>query len=113
MKNVDLSGIKYIGGDIVEELVTQNVKEYERKSRRFKKLNLINDELPKVDLVFCRDCLVHLSFDEIFRSLGNIFKSDSKYLLTTTFPEKAKNYDIATGQWRALNLELPLPSDSG
>jgi len=63
--------------------------------------------LPKVDLIFVRDCLVHLSYDDIFKALDNICKSDSQYLLATTFTERTRNNNIATGQWRTLNLQIP------
>lgn len=107
MKNVDLSHVNYIGADIVNELVEKNSEQYERNNLSFQKLDLITDKLPEVDLIFCRDCLVHLSFDNIFLALKNICDSQSKYLLTTTFTERRTNQDIATGNWRTLNLELP------
>lgn len=114
MKTVDLGGIDYLGADIVGELIQQNNELHGRGGIRFQKMDLINDELPRVDLVFCRDCLVHLSFDDILRALNNVCASRSKYLLTTTFTERSANLDISTGQWRVLNLErapfrLPAP----
>lgn len=107
MKSVDLHGIDYMGADIVEELVQKNKGKYTSERIRFQHLNIIKDNLPKVDLVFCRDCLVHLSFVDVFLALDNICNSQSQYILTTTFTERKDNDDIATGQWRALNLETP------
>ncbi|MCI5193340.1 MAG: class I SAM-dependent methyltransferase [Candidatus Electrothrix sp. AU1_5] len=106
MKNVDFVGIDYTGADIVNELIEKNIEQYQRHGVHFQTLNLITDELPKVDLVFCRDCLVHLSFEDIFCALKNLCNSQSKYILTTTFTRRTDNHDIATGQWRTLNLEL-------
>ena len=105
MKHVDLEGIDYNGADIVTDLIQQN-KRYETSNIHFCKLNLIDDKLPKVDLVFCRDCLVHLSFKDTFLALHNICGSGSTYLLTTTFTNRQLNHDIATGHWRPLNLEV-------
>lgn len=104
MKHVALEGIDYTGADIVADLIQQN-KQYENPSIHFRKINLIEDELPKVDLVFCRDCLVHLSYENAFIALRNICDSGSTYLLTTTFTRRQHNQNIATGQWRMLNLE--------
>lgn len=104
MKHVELAGIDYIGGDIVADLTSRN-QQYETSNIHFRQLNLLQDKLPKVDLVFCRDCLVHLSFKDAFVALHNICDSGSKYLLTTTFTQHQVNRDIATGQWRMLNLE--------
>jgi SAM-dependent methyltransferase len=106
MKNVDLKGVNYIGADIVEEIIKENKSNSHRGNISFQKLNLAADELPKVDLIFCRDCLVHFSFGDIRNALQNICRSDSSYLLTTTFTARPGNHDIMTGQWRPINLEL-------
>jgi hypothetical protein len=106
MGHVDLAGIDYIGADIVMDLIRRN-SQYEAPNVHFCKLNLIDDELPRVDLVFCRDCLVHMSFRDAFIALHSICDGGSTYLLTTTFTSRPHNRDIATGQWRTLNLEIP------
>lgn len=106
MRNVDLSGIDYTGADVVDELIMVNTQLYARDGVRFQKINLLKDHLPKAHLVLCRDCLVHFSFEDILHALANICNSDIEFLLTTTFPERKENRDIATGQWRVLNLEV-------
>jgi hypothetical protein len=104
MSRVDLDGVDYTGADIVDALVRQN-QQQARAGVRFRRLNLITDRLPRVDLILCRDCLVHLPFADAFSALNNICRSGSEYLLTTTFPTRADNEDIETGDWRPLNLE--------
>ncbi len=106
MKLVDLR-VPYVGADIVSELVDRNRRDYGNKFRTFAHLDMIQDKLPKADLVLCRDGLVHLSFVHIWSSLTNIKASGSTYLLTTTFISRADNEDIPTGAWRPLNLERP------
>lgn len=106
MKSVDLQHCDYTGADIVEELVQKNQERYARDGVRFQYANLIEDHLPRVDLVFCRDCLVHFSFADVLSALESVCKSQSEYLLTTTFTGMRDNRDIVTGQWRAINLEL-------
>lgn len=106
MQKVDLSKIHYTGADIVEELIDKNKEDHKDKSNiEFKVLDLINDPLPKSDIIIVRDCLVHLSFADIFKALENIRSSGSKYLLTTTFPKHPVNYNITTGEWRTVNLQ--------
>ena len=105
IKEIDLSIEKYIGGDIVAELIQVNNEKYEKQGVSFKQLNLLSDELPDVDLLFCRDCLVHLSFDDNSKAMANIKKSNIKYLMATTFPNVEQNDNIITGRWRKLNLE--------
>jgi hypothetical protein len=99
--------IEYIGGDIVDGLTRNNQERYGSKSKRFINLDILQDELPKVDLVFCRDCLVHFSYQHIFRAFKSIKSSGSTYLLTTTFVGKERNENIPTGAWRPINLQLP------
>ena len=106
MKLLELD-VDYIGGDIVAELVRENQRRYGDARRRFVHLDLLQDELPRADLVLCRDCLVHLSFEHIRQALANIRKSGCRYLLTTTFVDRDANADILTGLWRPVNLQLP------
>ena len=106
MKKVDLTGVDYIGADIVESLIDSNQHLYGLNNVKFLTLDVTNSELPNVDLIFCRDCLVHLSFKDIYRALINIKKSRSKYLIITSFFNTKINKDIITGEWRKLNFEL-------
>jgi hypothetical protein len=107
MQQVALEDIKYWGGDIVPELITHNQQQYGSAEREFMLLDLMHDALPKADLIFCRDCLVHLSLADIQLALENIKRTEATWLLTTHFPEEAANKDIDTGGWRPLNFCLP------
>lgn len=107
MKEVNLDDLNYIGADIVSALVENNKIQYSHDRRTFVQLNLLSDPLPYVDVIFCRDCLVHFSFADIFEALKNFQASGSRYLMTTTFPLQPVNYEISTGGWRPLNLLLP------
>lgn len=107
MKRIDLDGISYHGADIVEEVIKNNTKRYASKNIKFSSIDIINDTLPKSDLIMVRDCLVHLSTDKVFKALKNIKNSKSKYLLTTNFTWKhiINNNEIKTGGWRRINFE--------
>lgn len=96
---------RYIGVDIVPELISLNRQKYKNEGKEFLHRDISKDSLPRVDLILCRDCLVHLSFREIFSCLRNFKKTGSKYLLTTTFTALQSNEDILTGDWRPLNLQ--------
>ena len=106
LKEVNLDIYMYTGADIVEELVEASNKNYGNERRKFVKLDMTTDALPTADLILCRDCWVHLSFADIFRSIKNIKNSNSKYLLTTTDPKLDENVDTYTGDWRAINLQI-------
>ena len=107
MQHVELKGIKYIGGDIVDKVINANNSQFSSDSISFRELDVINDFLPKVDLILCRDLLVHLKNQQITAALKNIKKSGSKYLLTTSFKNTTTNQDNGIiGFWRTINLEL-------
>lgn len=106
MNMVDLGNTEYTGMDIVEPLIKSNNEKFNIDGVQFKVGNLISDKLPKVDVIFCRDCLVHLSFEDINKALSNMRMSGSRYLLTTTFTDRDTNKNIETGSWRTLNLRL-------
>ncbi len=107
MNNLSLEGTRYVGADIVKEIIQKNSSMHEKENVRFQHLDLITDKLPEVDLILCRDCLVHFSYNNIVSALMNICNSGAKYLLTTTFTERTENCDINTGAWRPLNLLIP------
>ena len=107
MEHVDLTGIEYIGGDIVPSIVEQNQRLYASESRRFARLDLTRDLLPSADVLLCRDCLVHLSYANIRAVLANIARSNIRFLLMTSFPGRRDNYDVADGDWRTLDFQAP------
>lgn len=106
MRLIDLD-IDYIGADIVEKLIKKNQITFGNSRKTFQTLNIFEDNLPKVDLVLCRDCLVHFSNADIFRTFRNIKRSGSTYLLTTTMVKRAINRNIITGEFRPINLQKP------
>lgn len=115
MKEVPLPGIRYVGMDIVPDLIERNRELYSDHSREFRQGDITRGPLPKADAIFCRDALVHLSEADVFSALRTFKNSGSTYLITTTFPAQMANVEIATGQWRPLNLEqapfhLPTPA---
>ncbi len=108
MSRVDLDGVDYLGADIVEALVQRNQQTYGNLPNvRFEVLDLLTDELPRMDLILVRDCLVHFSNQNIMMALQNIRRSGCTYLLTTTFSKLPQNKDIITGEWHPINLQLP------
>ncbi|MDB9347426.1 class I SAM-dependent methyltransferase [Nodularia spumigena] len=115
MSKTDLKIDSYVGIDIVSEIIDMNQQKYTKEGVKFIVLDIINDNLPKADLILCRDCLVHLSCKQIKNAILNFKQSGSTYLLTTTYPNLLeKNKDILTGEWRPLDLEkspfyLPKP----
>ncbi|GBR74567.1 putative methyltransferase, partial [Candidatus Termititenax aidoneus] len=104
MQEVNKEDIIYIGGDIVQEIIAQNKQKYAHGNISFAVLDITSDVLPQVDMIFCKDCLQHLSYANVRKALLNFQKSKSRYLLTTTYPLTLRNWDILDGDCRPLNL---------
>lgn len=97
---------KYIGVDVVPEIIEQNKRFYRAGNISFLNLDITVDPLPQVDVIFCRDCLVHFSYQDIWKAISNFKRSSSTYLLTTSFTGRIVNADILTGEWRPVNFEI-------
>lgn len=107
MRMLDLGGVIYIGADVVQGVVDRNAEFFARDGVSFRRIDACQNPIPEVDLIFCRDMLVHLPFDLCHAALRNFVHSGSRYLLTTTFTARDPNRDIVPGQWRPINLHRP------
>jgi hypothetical protein len=96
---------RYVGVDIVPALIARNRIKYGCKRRRFLVRDMVSDRLPRADMIFCRDGLVHLSHAEIFATLRNFKRSGSTWLLTNTFVNRTMNQELPG--WHPLNLQAP------
>ena len=106
MRHTPLNLDSYIGIDIVEELIRTDQEMYGSPKREFLCRDIIADPLPTAEVILCRDCLVHLTFDQASKAISNFKRSGSTYLLTTTFSERDANVDLKGKDiWRTLNLE--------
>ena len=111
---INLKQVKYLGIDIVEEVVNSNQRVHGSSSVSFQRGNIINAKIDSCDLIICRDLFIHFSNEDIFLSLLNLINSQARYILTTSFVDRPNNKDILTGQFRPLNLikspfNLPQP----
>lgn len=98
--------LNYLGLDIVTSVIDKNNKLYATNSTKFISGDICRDKIPSCDLIMVRDCLFHLSFEDIDRFLRNIKKTNYKYLLTTTHIVDGgyKNSDITSGDFRIINI---------
>ena len=100
------ANVDYIGSDIVEDLIISNRKN-EKNNIKFVKLDIRIDKLPASDLMICRDCLFHFSYEDIFKFLDNFLISDIKYILLTSHlntENQFENRNIVTGDFRRIDL---------
>jgi hypothetical protein len=98
--------VSYVGADIVRSLVASNNEKYQNDKVSFIHIDLIEDAFPKSDLMICRDCLFHLSYEDTKSVLKNFVDSRTPYLLATTHKtnEVLLNEDITTGSFRLIDL---------
>jgi hypothetical protein len=98
---------RYVGIDVVPALIDANRRHWLSERRRFVCRDFVRQRLPRADLVLCRDGLVHLNARDIVSAVGNLRRSGAEYLIATTFVDDRPNLDIATGEWRPLNMQRP------
>jgi SAM-dependent methyltransferase len=101
MQHMDLTGIQYVGADIVPEIVNENQDRFSNAQRRFICADVVEGPIPEVDLIFCRDCLIHFSFELAGSALKTMMASKARYLLLTHDdiltryePNGGKNMDL-------------------
>ncbi len=99
----------YLGGDIVGELISANKNKFTNSKVDFIKFDITDDPFPAADVWLCRAIFYHLSNRDIYLALEQFVASSIKYILTTNCVTDGlhTNEDIATGDWRSLNLTLP------
>lgn len=103
MSTISKSFSSYLGADIVEGVIANNRIRYPEFA--FSVIDAVNDEIPRADLIICRDLLVHLNFKDGLRVIENFRKSGSSFLLVTSFIKHSVNSELR-GLWRPLNMEL-------
>eukprot|EP01125_Pyxidicula_operculata_P000464 TRINITY_DN1048_c0_g1_i5.p1 TRINITY_DN1048_c0_g1~~TRINITY_DN1048_c0_g1_i5.p1 ORF type:complete len:254 (-),score=11.89 TRINITY_DN1048_c0_g1_i5:570-1331(-) len=101
MSLLDLTGIQYLGVDIVKENIKKNRERYPTKYY----LNQMIENLPEAtfDLVVSRALLQHLCLSDGMRILNSTLLRSGKYILLTTFLT-GDNRDIINGEHYFINI---------
>lgn len=100
---------KYVGVDIVPELIERNKRAFKDDRIEFHCLDIANDNLPSGNVAILRHVLQHLSNQEVQRILNKL--SDYKYVIITEhIPEGefVPNLDIISGQGTRLKKKSGL-----
>jgi predicted nucleotidyltransferase len=116
---MDLSGVRYTGIDIVEELVAENQQRWQAPNRTFEVMDIVEKIPSRHDLVICKDVFNHMPFIDIVRAFNNIKQSGAMYICLNNYysalakssqaeyNRKHLNTDIDSGYWRPLALCQP------
>ena len=100
-KYIDFSGCKYLGVDIVESVISANIKNYGNNNIIFQLGNATEFEIPKCDLLLCKDVLQHLSNKNV-RAILHKSRVATRALFTNDF--YPVNEDCNDGDTRPLNI---------
>jgi hypothetical protein len=112
--------LHYVGVDVVKDLVDRNRETCRDSARiefRFLHQDLTKVPPPRGDVIFCKDLVNHLVFDDVWSLLEGFNRSGSTWLLITS-NEGRRNLDAVRMEGNAsrhLNLEaapfcFPRPS---
>lgn len=104
---INWNGIKYTGYDVVKNVIENNANKYSKPSIKFINENFLTADLPKADLLICKDVFQHLSNEEVMAFLPQLKKF--KYcVITNDFnPAMANNLNTRIGGYRPLDLTKP------
>ena len=101
--------LTYLGIDIVPALIKKNREVYGQENISFLCANICEDVIPNCDMIMVRDCLFHLSNNDIAKFLKNLHSVNYRYLLTTNhiITENFQNTDIISGDFRFIDIFRP------
>ena len=101
------NGFRYIGGDIATSVIENLKSRFSFPDRQFIPFDITLDLFPDSDAWLCKDCLQHLSFEDIAMALHNFTNSNVQWALISNHTDVETNHNIATGDFRHLDLTKP------
>ena len=105
-KHFDLANRKYIGCDVSDYIIKKTKAKFASANREFLHLDAISDELPKGDLVICKDVMQHLCNRDIHCLLSKI--SIFRYIIIKNDIYDTQNFssvnDIRNGKFRHIDV---------
>jgi len=98
--------IKYLGIDIVNDIIKKNKIKYENEKIKFSNFDIIDFYTNEnFDLVLMRDFFIHINNADIKTVLKNLQNMNIKYFAFENYNIN-KNEDVITGRHRKINLKL-------
>lgn len=101
---LDLTGVDYLGVDVVPAVIEANNAQYAGAGIRFECADVAAFALPVCDLVLCKDVLQHLSNANVLRVCGQLGQG-RRWLLTNDF--HSANENCENGDTRPLDPTAP------
>ena len=104
MRHVDLTGIQYVGCDIVQSLIQSLQETFSAPTVNFQVLNLLQDPPDTADLWLARDLCPLFSSEDVWQFFQKFLESESKYLAITSVETEDPYQDTFTGAWMPRTL---------
>ena len=100
----------YMGIDIVDSLIKENIHNYQNNKVKFIKKDIVKDEINfanEYDFILIRHVFIHLKNSNIKKVLDKIQKIDFKFMCITSDPKVKINKDLKTeGRYRDVNMTI-------
>ncbi len=93
---IDHTFDRYVGYDIVKDLMDLNAERYGSPTVQFRHANILETDYESADLALCRDFVIHSSFNDIFAFFANLRRSNVEYILVSQYGN-CENKDMVTG----------------
>lgn len=107
MSTIDLDGIEYLGIDCVESVIAQNVDKYTKRNVHFWLANFIKIDLPKADLLICKDVFQHLSNEDILEFLPRLKQFQYCLIVNDLSGNHDRTIDGIDNSYHGLDLSAP------
>jgi SAM-dependent methyltransferase len=108
-REINWEKIQYLGIDVVESVINQNVKNYASANIAFIKADGTEYNLPAADLLICKDVFQHLPYKDIQNILKQFGKFKHCIVINDVDPVNltCENKDIPRGHYRYLDISKP------
>lgn len=102
-KLIDWSRIDYHGIDVASDVIEANTEKYAKANIKFSHLDAVECDLPDADLVIIKDCLQHLSTENVQIILDKL-KRYKNVLVIQDVKGRRVNGDCVDAGYRALDI---------
>jgi len=103
-KNIDWTGIHYLGIDVVKDVIKKNLI-YTKPNIKFICKNILDYTIPNCELYILKDIFQHLSNTNIEIIINKLLKNKYRYILIINDVSYLNlNYNIENGLYRPIDL---------
>ena len=103
-KNIDWTGMNYLGIDCVDTIIKNNLK-HSKTNIKFICKDILNYKIPNAELYIIKDVLQHLSNSDITTLINKLTKNNYRFIIIVNDVSTINlNLNIKNGMYRPLDL---------